>query len=57
VVIVVSEERGAISLCSNGRMVPNLDEHRLSRQLHRLFNLDYQDPLEAPAPVSERRVS
>ncbi|MEX2032176.1 MAG: diadenylate cyclase CdaA [Dehalococcoidia bacterium] len=57
VVIVVSEERGAVSLCSNGRMVPNLDEHRLSRQLHRLFNLDYQDPLEATAPASERRVS
>lgn len=40
VVIVVSEERGEISICSNGRMVPNLDEERLSRQLSRLFDLD-----------------
>lgn len=43
VVVVVSEERGDVSLCSNGRMVPNLDEHRLSRQLHRLFDLDIQE--------------
>ena len=57
VVIVVSEERGAVSVCSNGRMVPNLDDTRLSRQLHRLFNLEYQDPLEASALGAERRVS
>ena len=43
VVVVVSEERGDVSLCSNGRLVPNLDEHRLSRQLHRLFDLDIQE--------------
>ncbi|MDA1010527.1 MAG: diadenylate cyclase CdaA [Chloroflexi bacterium] len=59
VVVVVSEERGAVSLCSNGRMVPNLDEVRLSRQLHRMFDLDYQeagDPLSTAAG-GERRAS
>jgi diadenylate cyclase len=40
VVVIVSEEHGEISLASNGRMVTELDEERLSRQLHRLFALD-----------------
>jgi diadenylate cyclase len=59
VVVVVSEERGQVSLCSNGRMVPNLDEHRLSRQLHRLFDLQFQEGGDPSAPVSpgERRAS
>lgn len=59
VVIVVSEERGAVSLCSNGRMVPNLDETRLSRQLHRLFDLEYHDPMEGASTTApgERRAS
>ncbi len=59
VVVVVSEERGAVSLCSNGRMVPNLDENRLSRQLHRLFDLEYHDPMEGAATTApgERRAS
>lgn len=59
VVVVVSEERGAVSLCSNGRMVPNLDETRLSRQLHRLFDLEYHDPMEGAATTApgERRAS
>lgn len=60
VVVVVSEERGDVSLCSNGRMVPNLDEHRLSRQLHRLFDLDIQEPTGASGatpPGGERRAS
>lgn len=57
VVVVVSEERGELSLCSNGRMVPNLDEQRLSRQLHRLFDIAPLEPAEqAPAGV-ERRAS
>ncbi len=55
VVVVVSEERGEISLASNGRMVAALDESRLSRQLHRLFDLDYH---EAPAePTTGPRVT
>jgi hypothetical protein len=62
VVVVVSEERGDVSLCSNGRMVPNLDEQRLSRQLHRLFDLDIQEAGASGASGSstsggERRAS
>ena len=60
VVVIVSEERGAISLASNGRMAPALDEQRLSRQLHRLFELEYEEPSTegAGAPATaERRVS
>ena len=60
VVVIVSEERGAISLASNGRMAPALDEQRLSRQLHRLFELEYEEPSTetagAPA-IAERRIS
>lgn len=40
IVIVVSEERGEIAVASNGRMVTDLDESRLTRQLQRLFELD-----------------
>lgn len=57
VVVVVSEERGEVSLSSNGRMVPNLDEVRLSRQLHRMFDLEYQEPGEANVSTGERRAS
>ncbi|MDO9446264.1 MAG: diadenylate cyclase CdaA [Dehalococcoidia bacterium] len=53
VVLVVSEERGQVSLCSNGRMVPDLDEQHLSRQLHRLFDLD----LVEADPGTDRRAS
>lgn len=60
VVVIVSEERGAVSLASNGRMAPALDEQRLSRQLHRLFELEYEEPATdgtgAP-PFPERRIS
>ena len=61
VVVVVSEERGDISLCSNGRMVPALDEARLLRQLHRLFEIEDEEGATAAgqqvAAASERRVS
>lgn len=61
VVLVSSEERGEVSLASNGRMVPSLDETRLSRQLHRLFGLEIESPPLEPAPpatgAAERRVS
>ena len=39
VVVVVSEERGVITLASQGRMRPDLDEERLRQQLRRLFGL------------------
>jgi diadenylate cyclase len=61
VVVIVSEERGAISLASNGRMAPALDEQRLSRQLHRLFELEYEEPstegagLQPPPSVGSPR--
>ena len=54
VVIVCSEERGDVSLCSNGRMVPDLDEPRLLRQLHRLFDIQVSEP---DAVAGERRAS
>jgi diadenylate cyclase len=63
VVVVVSEERGEISLCANGRMLFDLDESRLTRQLLRLFDLEeLEAPLErvlAPAEITqlERRSS
>ena len=48
VVVVVSEERGTTSLASNGRMVPDVDEPRLNRQLHRLFGLELEEaPVDA----------
>lgn len=37
IVIVISEETGAISVARHGRMVRNLDEGRLSRLLYRWF--------------------
>ena len=39
VVVTVSEESGAISLCSQGRMLMDLDEERLRSQLRRMFHL------------------
>lgn len=61
VVVVVSEERGEVSICANGRMVFALDESRLTRQLLRLFGLEAEMP-ERPQPATEispleRRVS
>lgn len=55
VVIVCSEERGDVSLCSNGRMVPDLDEARLLRQLHRLFDIEFVE--HEAAAAGERRAS
>jgi diadenylate cyclase len=37
VVVVVSEERGTISFCFNGNIVPNLDGASLKQALHGLF--------------------
>jgi len=53
VVVVVSEEHGEVSLTSNGRMVLELDEARLGRQLHRLLGLDEEEsPVEASQPAA-----
>ena len=56
VVVIVSEERGEVSLASNGRMLTTLDEARLIRELHRLFGVD--EPASGTAAGStERRPS
>lgn len=63
VVVVVSEERGEVSIASNGRMAAGLDESQLSRQIHRLFGLEpaTQPPGDPPTPAAtgglERRAS
>lgn len=59
VVVVVSEERGEMSLASNGRMLPDLDEVRLGRQLHRMFDLDGlgEPPRQFEDAGTERRAS
>jgi diadenylate cyclase len=62
VVVVVSEERGEVSIASSGRMAPALDEVQLSRQLHRLFGLEPEVPApeDQPPPATgglERRAS
>jgi len=61
VVVVVSEERGEVSICANGRMVFGLDEARLTRQLLRLFGMEVDTPdrPQAATDISplERRVS
>ena len=65
VVVVVSEERGQIALASSGRMLTDMDEARLSIQLHRLFGLDPEEQAASPPPrrttdapaAAERRAS
>lgn len=54
VVVVVSEERGEVSLASAGRMLPALDEARLGGELERLFGLDERG--RPPAESAERIV-
>jgi len=53
VIVVVSEERGAVSLCFNGNLVRNLDANSLRDGLHGLF---YRSAPETPPP-RERRPS
>ncbi|MBA01996.1 MAG: TIGR00159 family protein [Chloroflexi bacterium] len=58
VVVIVSEERGSISLASNGRLITDLDLKRLDRQLHRLFGLIIEDETlnnQNPANTMESR--
>ncbi|MDA0364682.1 MAG: diadenylate cyclase CdaA [Chloroflexi bacterium] len=63
VIVVVSEERGEVSIASNGRMAPALDEAQLHRQLHRLFGIEppVRAPEDQPPPTAtggvERRAS
>lgn len=72
VVVVVSEERGQVSLCFNGNIVRNLDGDSLRRALYGLFyskrqaaailkarreELDAPRPSRVPAPPSEAPAS
>ena len=51
VAVVVSEERGTISLASNGRMAPSLDGRRLTSSLLRLFGVDEESVGSGSRPV------
>ena len=51
-VVIISEERGVMSISSSGRLVPDLDEVRMSRHLHRLFDLNSYEPPEVPSQQS-----
>jgi diadenylate cyclase len=50
--VVVSEERGAISITHNGRIIRNLDAARLEKVLHAL----YQPALERGWPLRLMRL-
>ena len=64
VVVIVSEERGSVSLATHGRMRPDLDEDRLEQSLRRLLGIADEEGDEeqaAPRPATtasaERRVT
>jgi len=54
VAVVVSEERGTISLCEGGRIVKDLDDERLRADLLRLVA---GGTLEAPRPAFDLRLA
>jgi diadenylate cyclase len=54
VIVVVSEERGTISLCFNGNIVPNLDGAALKQALQGLFG---QRAAAKKRPASGKRTS
>lgn len=47
IAVVVSEERGAISVAANGRLVSNLTTDRLRKVLYELFHLKEPEPSKA----------
>ena len=53
IAIVVSEERGSISLAANGRLVSNLSQERLRKLLLDIFNPRRPRGKRQPAAVSE----
>lgn len=56
VVVVVSEERGTISFCFNGNIVPNLDGASLKQALLGLFGQRARGKKKgSPGPASERK--
>jgi diadenylate cyclase len=54
VVVVVSEERGTISYCYNGNIVPNIDGTVLRQTLVGLLEEDKKKPTEARTKVEAR---
>jgi len=63
VVVVVSEERGTISFCFDGNLVPNIDGPALRQALVSLLDpksaatLSEASPTSAPSPVSTKTAS
>ncbi|MBC7173016.1 MAG: TIGR00159 family protein, partial [Polyangiaceae bacterium] len=57
VVVVVSEERGAMSLCFDGNIVRNLDAQSLREALFGLFYRSKRKKKREPAKKSQRRKS
>lgn len=57
VVVVVSEERGTISFCFNGNIVPNLDGASLKQALLGLFGQRARGKKKDAAPRSTKRSS
>ena len=55
IAIVVSEERGTISIAANGRLVSNLTPERLRRVLYDLFHL--KQPERSAAPATEQQTT
>lgn len=53
IAVVVSEERGTISVAANGRLVTNLTPERLSNLLFELFNLKERDKGREKAPETK----
>lgn len=49
IAVVVSEERGAISVAANGRLVSNLTGERLRKLLYELFHLKEPEPAKVAA--------
>jgi uncharacterized protein (TIGR00159 family) len=54
VVVVVSEERGTISFCFNGNIVPNLDGASLKQALLGLFGQRARAKKKSPVPAGKR---
>lgn len=55
VVVVVSEERGTISFCFNGNIVPNLDGASLKQALQGLFGQRARGKKKGPAGRGDRK--
>jgi uncharacterized protein (TIGR00159 family) len=55
VVVVVSEERGTITVCYRGNMIPNLDGQRLKTVLHNLMGIKQVRREEKPSKREDKK--